>query len=118
MFGTKTNGFIQVRNFSYKSCSPDGKLTLSNLNLKTDLGVLMLSGQASATAVLAPPIKGLGRLYLEEVYLHLCGGRVENNFGKTSTPNRDLNLDLPVTGSPVYYDSNALDHAATEASPD
>ncbi|CAG2056298.1 unnamed protein product [Timema podura] len=40
-----------------------------------------------------------------------------NHFVKitTCTPDRDLNLSLPVIGSPVYCDSDALDHAATEA---
>nr|CAD7395876.1 unnamed protein product [Timema cristinae] len=54
---------------------------------------------------------------LEEVYLHLCGGRVENHFGKTTftTPNRDSNLDIPVIGSLVYCKSSVLDHAATKA---
>nr|CAD7602927.1 unnamed protein product [Timema genevievae] len=33
-----------------------------------------------------------------------------------STPDRDSNLILPVIGSPVYCESSALDHAATEAS--
>nr|CAD7444131.1 unnamed protein product [Timema bartmani] len=32
-----------------------------------------------------------------------------------SKPNRDLNFDLPVIGSLAYYESSALDHAATEA---
>nr|CAD7461100.1 unnamed protein product [Timema tahoe] len=31
------------------------------------------------------------------------------------TPDRDSNLDLPVIGSLVYCESNALDHAAIEA---
>nr|CAD7196327.1 unnamed protein product [Timema douglasi] len=31
-----------------------------------------------------------------------------------STPDRDLNLDLPVIGSLVYCESSALDHAATK----
>nr|CAD7262000.1 unnamed protein product [Timema shepardi] len=53
----------------------------------------------------------------EAVYSHFRGRRVENNFGKTvlSTPNRDSNLDLPVIGSLVYCESDALDHVATEA---
>nr|CAD7432611.1 unnamed protein product [Timema monikensis] len=34
--------------------------------------------------------------------------------GKLSTPDRDLNLDLPVIGSLVHYESSALDHVATE----
>nr|CAD7463247.1 unnamed protein product [Timema tahoe] len=44
--------------------------------------------------------KELGGLNLEEVNPHLCGGRVENNLGKTnpSSPDRDSNLDLPVLG--------------------
>nr|CAD7197122.1 unnamed protein product [Timema douglasi] len=60
---------------------------------------------------------GLGRLYLEEVYPHLRGGRVETQFGKRprSTPYQDSNLDLPVIGSLVYSESSALDHVATEA---
>nr|CAD7604519.1 unnamed protein product [Timema genevievae] len=38
--------------------------------------------------------------YLYEVYLHVCGRRVENHFGKTTltTPNRDMNLYLPIIG--------------------
>nr|CAD7441418.1 unnamed protein product [Timema bartmani] len=37
-------------------------------------------------------------------------------FGKNtfSTPDRDSNLDLPVISSPVYRESSALDHVATE----
>nr|CAD7200012.1 unnamed protein product [Timema douglasi] len=40
-----------------------------------------------------------------------------SGLGKTvlSTPNRDSNLDLPVIGSLVYCESDALDHVATEA---
>nr|CAD7443227.1 unnamed protein product [Timema bartmani] len=50
------------------------------------------------------------------MYLHLCGGRVENHLGKkTNTPNREFNPNLPVIGSPVYCECDALDHAATEA---
>ncbi|CAG2057955.1 unnamed protein product, partial [Timema podura] len=58
-----------------------------------------------------------GRLYLEEVFPHLHGGRVENHFGKISlsTSDRDSNLKLTVIGSLVYYESIALDHVATEA---
>nr|CAD7424058.1 unnamed protein product [Timema monikensis] len=32
-----------------------------------------------------------------------------------STPDRDLNLDLPIIENLVYYESRALDHVATEA---
>nr|CAD7401139.1 unnamed protein product [Timema cristinae] len=43
---------------------------------------------------------------LEEVNLHLRGGRVENHLGKTtpSSPDRDLNLDLPVLSSRAQHD--------------
>nr|CAD7455114.1 unnamed protein product [Timema tahoe] len=41
-------------------------------------------------------------------------GRVGNYFGKTSKPDRDLNLDLLVMGSRVYCDGNTLDHLANE----
>nr|CAD7446816.1 unnamed protein product [Timema bartmani] len=55
-------------------------------------------------------------LNVEEVYLHLCGERVENHIGinTLSTPNWDSNLNLPVFGSPIYSESGALDHVATE----
>nr|CAD7588233.1 unnamed protein product [Timema genevievae] len=48
----------------------------------------------------------LGGLNLEEVNLHLRGGRVENHLGKTipSSPDRDSNLDLPVLGGRAQHD--------------
>nr|CAD7592107.1 unnamed protein product [Timema genevievae] len=51
------------------------------------------------------------------MYSHLRGGIIENHFGKNtlSTPDRYSNLDLPVIGSLIYYESSTLDHAATEA---
>nr|CAD7397090.1 unnamed protein product [Timema cristinae] len=58
--------------------------------------------------------KGLRRFYLEEMYPHLHGWRVEN-VQKLSEPYRDYNLDLPVISSLIYCESSALDHAATEA---
>nr|CAD7194853.1 unnamed protein product [Timema douglasi] len=65
------------------------------------------------------PIKTLilGAAFLLDVYLHLHRQIVENNFGKTniSKPNRDLNLDLPATGSLVYCESSTLDRANTRA---
>nr|CAD7257339.1 unnamed protein product [Timema shepardi] len=44
--------------------------------------------------------------HLEEVNPHLRGGRVENHLGKTtpSSPDRDLNLDLPVLGGRAQHD--------------
>nr|CAD7576843.1 unnamed protein product [Timema californicum] len=37
---------------------------------------------------------------------HLCGGRVENHLGKATpnSPDRDLNLDLPVLSSRAQHD--------------
>nr|CAD7590264.1 unnamed protein product [Timema genevievae] len=61
-------------------------------------------------------LTGLERLYLEEVYPHFRGGKVEKHFDKKLiTPNRDSNLDLPVIGSLVHCGSITLDHAATKA---
>nr|CAD7441510.1 unnamed protein product [Timema bartmani] len=42
---------------------------------------------------------------------------MENHLGKTtiSTPDQDSNLDLSVIGSLVYFKSDALEYAATEA---
>nr|CAD7263737.1 unnamed protein product [Timema shepardi] len=47
------------------------------------------------------------------------GRRKEDYFGKTtlSTPDRYLNLELPVIGSLVYRESSALGHEATKLSP-
>nr|CAD7444681.1 unnamed protein product [Timema bartmani] len=65
-----------------------------------------------------PRILFLGYTLLKEVYLHLRGGRVENQFVKItlSKPDQDLNLDLPVIDSLVWK-SRVLDYAATEADP-
>ncbi|CAG2061905.1 unnamed protein product, partial [Timema podura] len=53
---------------------------------------------------------------LKEVYSQVCGGRVENYFGRNtlSTPDQDSSLDLSVLSSLVYCESSALDRAATE----
>nr|CAD7413768.1 unnamed protein product [Timema poppensis] len=54
---------------------------------------------------------------LIEGYLqHLCVGKVENNYAKTtlSISNRDSNLNLPVIGSLVYCESSPFDHATTK----
>nr|CAD7423380.1 unnamed protein product [Timema monikensis] len=50
--------------------------------------------------------RGIGKVELEEVNLHLRGGRVENNLGKTtpSSPDGDSNLDLPILGSRARHD--------------
>nr|CAD7442845.1 unnamed protein product [Timema bartmani] len=56
-------------------------------------------------------VKGQRRLHLEGVYLHLCGGRLENHLGKYifNTPNRDTIPDLPIIGSAVNCKRDALD---------
>nr|CAD7256149.1 unnamed protein product [Timema shepardi] len=49
---------------------------------------------------------GLGKVELEEVNLHVRGGRVENHLGKTtpSSPDRNSNLDLPVLSIRAQHD--------------
>nr|CAD7260927.1 unnamed protein product [Timema shepardi] len=48
---------------------------------------------------------GIGKVELEEVNPHLCGGRVENHLGKKlSSPDRDSNLDLPALSSRAQHD--------------
>nr|CAD7568664.1 unnamed protein product [Timema californicum] len=53
-----------------------------------------------------------------EMYLHLCGGGVENHFGETplSTPDRDTNINLPVISSLGYCASMALEQVVIKAS--
>nr|CAD7411773.1 unnamed protein product [Timema cristinae] len=60
---------------------------------------------------------GVGRLNTDEVRPHLRGRRVENNLGKTtsSSPERDLNLDLPILGSLAQHETSALANHSTEA---
>nr|CAD7451836.1 unnamed protein product [Timema tahoe] len=59
----------------------------------------------------------LGRLKIEEVKLHLRGGRVKNHLGKTtpSSPERDSNLDLPVLGSLAQHETSSFANYAIEA---
>nr|CAD7462717.1 unnamed protein product [Timema tahoe] len=56
-----------------------------------------------------------GSAALTEAYPHLR--EVENYLEKTTlaTPDRDSNPDLLVIGSQVFYESDAIDHAATKA---
>nr|CAD7439018.1 unnamed protein product [Timema bartmani] len=57
------------------------------------------------------------RMFAEDDQPHLRGVSVKNNFGKTTLdePDRDSNPDLPVISSLVYHESDALNHAVTEA---
>nr|CAD7407175.1 unnamed protein product [Timema cristinae] len=52
-----------------------------------------------------------------DFYKKFLGCILEDNFGKTplSTPDRDLNLNIPFIRSLVYHERSTLDHAATEA---
>nr|CAD7259471.1 unnamed protein product [Timema shepardi] len=61
-------------------------------------------------------IKDLGRLNLEEMNLHLCGGRVENHIGKITPSSLDQvsNLDLPVQGSLSQHKTSMLANYATK----
>nr|CAD7568382.1 unnamed protein product [Timema californicum] len=58
-----------------------------------------------------------GGLNLEEVNLHLHGGRVVTDLGKItpSSPDRGSNLNLPVLGSLVQQEISALANYAIEA---
>nr|CAD7261363.1 unnamed protein product [Timema shepardi] len=63
--------------------------------------------------------KRLKRLNLEEVSLHLRGGRVENHSVKItpSSPDRDSNLGLPVLGSLTQHKSSVLANYSTKEKP-
>nr|CAD7394219.1 unnamed protein product [Timema cristinae] len=54
----------------------------------------------------AKALSRIGKVELEKENPHLRGGRVENHLGKTtpSSPDRDLNLDLPVLDGRVQHD--------------
>ncbi|CAG2055590.1 unnamed protein product [Timema podura] len=56
---------------------------------------------------------------LEEVNLHLRGGRVENHLGKStlSSPEQDSNLDPPILGSLVQHKISVKAYYATVAGP-
>ncbi|CAG2060025.1 unnamed protein product [Timema podura] len=62
-------------------------------------------------------LQELGRLNLEEVNLHLYGGKVKNHLGKTtlSSPDQDSNLNLPDLGSLAQHKTSTLANPATEA---
>nr|CAD7262647.1 unnamed protein product [Timema shepardi] len=54
---------------------------------------------------------------MKETYLHLRGVRVKNHLGKTTLniPTQYYSPDLPVIGSLVQHENDALDHVAIEA---
>nr|CAD7398887.1 unnamed protein product [Timema poppensis] len=49
----------------------------------------------------------VSRLNIEELNPHLRGDRGGKHLGKTSLPERDLNLDLPILGSPAHHETIA-----------
>nr|CAD7404245.1 unnamed protein product [Timema cristinae] len=58
----------------------------------------------------------LGRLNLEEVNLHLRGGRMENHLGNTNPISpEDSDLNLPVLSSRAQHETSALTNYAIEA---
>nr|CAD7403986.1 unnamed protein product [Timema cristinae] len=62
--------------------------------------------KASTSLVMRQSIGERRNVELEEVNPHLRGGRVENHLGNTtpSSPDQDLNLDLPVLSSRAQHD--------------
>nr|CAD7405865.1 unnamed protein product [Timema poppensis] len=58
----------------------------------------------------------LGRLKIEEINLHLHGGRVKNHLRKIilSSPDQDSNLDLPVFSSLAQHESSTLANYPTK----
>nr|CAD7594926.1 unnamed protein product [Timema genevievae] len=78
-------------------------------------GHRLIRSEETDAFVCLPPDTGTRKFIVKGSVLAFAGERVENNFGKAilSTPDRDSNLDLPVIGSLVYYESSALNHAAT-----
>nr|CAD7399083.1 unnamed protein product [Timema cristinae] len=75
-------------------CSGDPQTSNSHL-----LGTQFKAGLANSRPT------GIGKVEFEEVNPHLRGGRVEHHLGKTtpSSPDRDLNLDLPVLSSRAQH---------------
>nr|CAD7261532.1 unnamed protein product [Timema shepardi] len=67
---------------------------------------LLQSGGTLLTGLRTREGRGIGEVELEEVNLHLRGGRGVNHLGKTtpSSPDRDSNLDLPVLSSRAQHD--------------
>nr|CAD7420199.1 unnamed protein product [Timema poppensis] len=81
-------------------------------SLDQDLGLLQQGCDITGGLYLrVPQLQGLLQyllVELEEVNPHLRGGRVENHIGKTtpSSPDRDLNLDLPVLSSRAQHEEH------------
>nr|CAD7267452.1 unnamed protein product [Timema shepardi] len=90
--------------FAYERTS----IALKKTNLALSVFNTLLQRQGTKFAA--------GGLNLKDVNPHLYGGRVENHLGKTtpSSPDRDLNLNLPILDSPAEHETSALANYATE----
>ncbi|CAG2056485.1 unnamed protein product [Timema podura] len=91
-----TGGLVGVSNNVSKGTetSPAKHLSPTPLTFTPTSVLRKMTAEKEADSLF--PNKITVRLCSEEVYPHLRGGRVENQFGiaPLSTPNRDLNLDL------------------------
>nr|CAD7393566.1 unnamed protein product [Timema cristinae] len=82
----------------------------SQLKLETNLWL-----HTNISKVVVPLLSYNGRLTLVELEVvnpHLCGERMDSHLGKTtpSTPDQDLDLDLPVLSSQAKHDKRNLPH--------
>nr|CAD7399677.1 unnamed protein product [Timema poppensis] len=86
--------------------------TTTGIKTLISLSLAIQSNTRVTPQTMWPPNQEFGRLNLEEVNPHLCGGRVENYLGKS--PNQDLNLDLPYLSSLAQHEISALANYTTE----
>nr|CAD7405827.1 unnamed protein product [Timema poppensis] len=80
---------------------------LNNLSVFSD-GTPIGRSPAEKDANKMDPKELIGKVELEEVNPHLRGGRVKNHLGKTTPPDRDSNLDLPVLSSRSQHDKRVV----------
>nr|CAD7593802.1 unnamed protein product [Timema genevievae] len=99
---------------SLSSVSRHASRSICNAALSCVATSAALSSSRSVSLLTCPDLLNIGS---QKVDSQLHGGRVENHFGKSTltTPNLDLNINLLVIDSLVYYEVSVLDHAATEA---
>nr|CAD7428748.1 unnamed protein product [Timema monikensis] len=88
--------------------------SLLSVSTKEAIGLLYLTSHGRID-VCTPAVVTSPRAALR---LTTCLGIVENHFRKNlSTPDWVSNRDVPIIGSLIQHESDALDHAATEAAP-
>nr|CAD7258608.1 unnamed protein product [Timema shepardi] len=92
----------EIRTSIFPSSAVELNTTSALANYATEAAVEL--NMTSALANYATEA-GIGKVELEEVNPHLHGGRVQNHLEKTipSSPDRDLNLDLPVLSSRAQH---------------